>query len=301
MQYLTNICQAWLSFLSQATQVQSARSLPDHVGGDSSFCILFESAAALQGKPLFILHPDKSRRSLQFTLLQSYPSRRCLQHETPMLIVQDLVKKTTKWHKQETGARGHYNFKPGIIVMKFGEQLRSSVIKEYQWYYIAYDELKAQLNTEYESPPTKAHPKPKRKEWTEEREREFINRLEEELEKVHTKQKVKAIEIGRRIASAEKEVSDVVGRLDSRPPAHANGIQQNDDAPTEEEFMMLEEDLSDIIADVHDLAKFVQLNYTGFQKIIKKHDVGDQLLLLDVANNGRNKHSGCSSQYSQRG
>jgi SPX domain protein involved in polyphosphate accumulation len=36
---------------------------------------------------------------------------------------------------------------------------------------------------------------------------------------------------------------------------------------------LLEEDLSDIIADVHDLAKFTQLNYTGFQKIIKKHDV----------------------------
>ncbi|KAF8247649.1 hypothetical protein K440DRAFT_650455 [Wilcoxina mikolae CBS 423.85] len=35
---------------------------------------------------------------------------------------------------------------------------------------------------------------------------------------------------------------------------------------------MLEEDLSDIIADVHDLAKFTQLNYSGFQKIIKKHD-----------------------------
>jgi len=35
----------------------------------------------------------------------------------------------------------------------------------------------------------------------------------------------------------------------------------------------LEADLSDIIADVHDLAKFTQLNYTGFQKIIKKHDV----------------------------
>lgn len=29
----------------------------------------------------------------------------------------------------------------------------------------------------------------------------------------------------------------------------------------------------DSIADVHDLAKFTQLNYTGFQKIIKKHDV----------------------------
>lgn len=45
------------------------------------------------------------------------------------------------------------------------------------------------------------------------------------------------------------------------------------DVPTEEDFMLLEEDLSDIIADVHDLAKFTQLNYTGFQKIIKKHDV----------------------------
>ena len=42
--------------------------------------------------------------------------------------------------------------------------------------------------------------------------------------------------------------------------------------------MLLEEDLSDIIADVHDLAKFVQLNYTGFYKIIKKHDVSLPLL-----------------------
>ena len=36
--------------------------------------------------------------------------------------------------------------------------------------------------------------------------------------------------------------------------------------------MLVEQDLSDIIADVHDLAKYTQLNYTGFQKIIKKHD-----------------------------
>lgn len=52
-----------------------------------------------------------------------------------------------------------------------------------------------------------------------------------------------------------------------------DGRDGQDDSPTEEDFMLLEEDLSDIIADVHDLAKFTQLNYTGFQKIIKKHDV----------------------------
>ncbi|KAG0650844.1 Vacuolar transporter chaperone 4 [Hyphodiscus hymeniophilus] len=186
-----------------------------------------------------------------------------------MLIVQDLKKRTRSWRTQTDGDRGHYNFQPGIIVMKFGEQLRTSTIKEYEWYYIDYDGLKDDLKTEYITPPTHANPKPKRKGWTEEDEGRFIGRMEQELEKVHTKQKVKAIEIGRRIASAEKEVNEVVSRLDSRGPI---GSGTSDDAPTEEEFMMLEEDLSDIIADVHDLAKFVILNYTGFQKIIKKHD-----------------------------
>lgn len=99
--------------------------------------------------------------------------------------------------------------------------------------------------------------------------------MEAELDKVHTKQKVKAIEIGRRIASSDREVNDVVARLNERGLGGGSaGAAQGEAGPTEEEFMLLEEDLSDIIADVHDLAKFVQLNYTGFQKIIKKHDVG---------------------------
>lgn len=135
------------------------------------------------------------------------------------------------------------------------------MIKEYQWSYIAYDELKALLKTDYVEAPTRANPKPKRKEWTESDEAAFINRMEDELDKVHTKQKLKAIDNSRRIAASEIEVQDVVARLNTN------------DKPSDEEFMMLEEDLSDTIADVHDLAKFVQLNYTGFQKIIKKHDV----------------------------
>jgi SPX domain protein involved in polyphosphate accumulation len=187
-----------------------------------------------------------------------------------MLIVQDLRTKKRYW---QTSIPGKNQFSAGQIIMKFGEQLRTSVIKEYQWYYIAYDELKQQLKTEWATPPSKSNPKGKRKEWTEDDESKFIDRLEQELDKVHTKQKVKAIEISRRIAASEKEVGDVVARLDNRGPVGRDGVAQNDDSPTEEEFMMLEEDLSDIIADVHDLAKFVSLNYTGFQKIIKKHDV----------------------------
>lgn len=204
-----------------------------------------------------------------------------------VLIIQDLKHKTTTWQSQTrhlpSAARGQYNFGPGLIVMKFGEQLRSSVIKEYQWYYLAYDELKEQLKTPYEtgtlSIPTDSGTKKgkvqQKRTWTEEDEGKFIAHLEQELDKIHTKQKVKAIEVGRRIASAQREVSEIVARLDSRGPVAMNGnADVRADEPTEEEFMLLDEDLNDIIADVHDLAKFVQLNYTGFEKIIKKHDVG---------------------------
>jgi SPX domain protein involved in polyphosphate accumulation len=176
-----------------------------------------------------------------------------------MLIVQDLKTRSRTWHSTRHGKLP--TVRPGVVVMKFGEQLRSSVIHEYQWYYIDYDGLKDELKKS--TGPIKTTGKGA--EWSEDDETRFVGKLEAELEKVHTKQKVKAMEIARRIAVSEREVKEVVSRLNER------GLGEN--GPTEEEFMLLEEDLSDIIADVHDLAKFVQLNYTGFYKIIKKHDV----------------------------
>lgn len=154
-------------------------------------------------------------------------------------------------------------------------------MKDYYYYYISYDELKDALKTPYDTEPTAQRPHPKRRPWTEDDEKAFVSQLEGELDKVFTFQRVKAEEIVRRIKTSEKEVNDVIGRLDKtdptrRPSQHGIGSEieeEQEDLPTEEDFMLLEEDLSDIIADVHDLAKFTQLNYTGFQKIIKKHDV----------------------------
>lgn len=100
--------------------------------------------------------------------------------------------------------------------------------------------------------------------WDEKEEQKFVEKLEQELDKVYTFQKVKSEEIIRRITASDKEVAHVVTQADG---------EAGRDSPSEEDFELLEEDLSDIIADVHDLAKFTQLNYTGFQKIIKKHDV----------------------------
>lgn len=132
--------------------------------------------------------------------------------------------------------------------------MKQSLNREWVFYYIDYEVLKGQLRA-----PRK---------WDHEAEKDFVQQLEKELDKVYTFQRVKAEEIIRRIASSEKEVTESVRR------AQEQG--QNHDSESED-FDLLEEDLSDIIADVHDLAKFTQLNYTGFQKIIKKHDVGIQL------------------------
>ncbi|KAF2457631.1 VTC domain-containing protein [Lineolata rhizophorae] len=154
--------------------------------------------------------------------------------------------------------------------MRFGQQLRTSLIKDWYYYYISYDDLKKSLKTDYVTEPTAENPKPPRKPWTEDDEQRFVRELEQELDKVFTFQKVKSEEIVRRIRASEKEVNEVVSRADRHAPDEPHSGQA--DVEIEEDFMLLEEDLSDIIADVHDLAKFTQLNYTGFQKIIKKHD-----------------------------
>jgi SPX domain protein involved in polyphosphate accumulation len=155
--------------------------------------------------------------------------------------------------------------------------LKTSLLKDYYYYYIAYDDLKNALKPPYEDEPSAQEPHPRRRPWTEDDEESFVALLEAELDKVFTFQRVKSGEIVRRIQVSEKEVDDVLARLDHAGPQKLSpsgmGGGTEGDGPTEEDFMLLEEDLSDIIADVHDLAKFTQLNYTGFQKIIKKHDV----------------------------
>ncbi|THV87610.1 SPX-domain-containing protein [Aureobasidium pullulans] len=157
-----------------------------------------------------------------------------------------------------------------IEVNRFGQQLQSSLIKDWYYYYISYDELKRLLQPEPQTKPTAENPNPPSKAWNDEHETRFYSELEAELDKVSNFQQVKSGEIQRRIKISEREVNEVITR--AKAAQGQSEEQRNNEAPSEEDFAMLEEDLSDIIADVHDLAKFTQLNYTGFQKIIKKHD-----------------------------
>ncbi|KAG0248205.1 vacuolar transporter chaperone [Mortierella polycephala] len=131
--------------------------------------------------------------------------------------------------------------------MKFGYQLKTSLYPEWVFYYLAYDKLKAELKIRLSQ---------NNGSWTEDDETAFAELLEKELDKVYSFQKVKSGEIMRRLQHARLEVEEII---------------QSDDAQNED-YALLEEELQHIIADVHDLAKFTRLNYTGFLKIIKKHD-----------------------------
>lgn len=148
------------------------------------------------------------------------------------------------------------------------------MIKEYYWHYIAYEDLKKALKTDFVTEPTAENARPDRKAWTEDDEKRFVSLLESELDKVFNFQKLKSEEIVRRIQASEEDVNNVVSRLDrAATDSRRSSVRPAQPPPSDEDFLLLEQVLSDIIADVHDLAKFTQLNYTGFQKIIKKHDV----------------------------
>ncbi|KAK9458661.1 VTC domain-containing protein [Lipomyces oligophaga] len=133
--------------------------------------------------------------------------------------------------------------------MKFGQQLKDSLIRDYYYYYIDYQGLKDLLNVASEE-----------EQWSEDLEESFVKALEEELEKVYDFQKLRTYSINQRVKEMDVKVQDAIRSIDTTSPL------------SEQAFEDLELDLEEILSDVHDLAKFTQLNYTGFQKIIKKHD-----------------------------
>lgn len=150
--------------------------------------------------------------------------------------------------------------------MKFGKTLKSSLIKDYAYYYIRYDELKYLLKKGLDS---------NNNQWNNTLEEEFVDTLEHELDKVYNFFKLKHKEILRRV----KEIENLVERT---VEASKNAADIEEMQYFEQDFQELEEELSDIIADVHDLNTFTRLNYIGFQKILKKHDKLTKFILKPI-------------------
>jgi SPX domain protein involved in polyphosphate accumulation len=150
--------------------------------------------------------------------------------------------------------------------MKFGETLKSSLIKDYAYYYIRYDELKYALKKGLEE---------NHHQWNNTLEEQFVDTLEQELDKIYNFFRLKHKEILRRVKEIESLVEKTV-------QASKNVTDIEDLQYFEQDFQDLEEELSDIIADVHDLNTFTRLNYIGFQKILKKHDKLTKFILKPI-------------------
>ncbi|GAA5867318.1 hypothetical protein JCM1840_005027 [Sporobolomyces johnsonii] len=173
--------------------------------------------------------------------------------------------------------------------MKFGAVIKDALYQDWQASYIDYGGLKRLLKD-----------RQGRHQWDDADEADFIKALESELDKVVKFQESKIAELTDKITNYEQEVKDLIAHADGRrqskdasaPASEADGqdgqglrndeeegddegdeaSDTSDDDEFEDRFVELEEDLANVIADVHDLGHFSHLNYTGFIKIVKKHD-----------------------------
>nr|ODN99815.1 vacuolar transporter chaperone 4 [Cryptococcus depauperatus CBS 7855] len=170
--------------------------------------------------------------------------------------------------------------------MKFGRRIKDTRYAEWADQYIDYGGLKRQLKA---SDP-----------WTDAAEADFVQSLQNQLSKCENFQKNKSEELMQKISRLKGEVKGLVERAgldndsseeDEHEAVSPGDVERNvthrrdDDAGSddddstvvsvdaiEERFRELEEEVAILVADVHDLALFTKLNFTGFIKIVKKHD-----------------------------
>ncbi|KAF9950646.1 vacuolar transporter chaperone [Mortierella alpina] len=138
--------------------------------------------------------------------------------------------------------------------MKFGDHLSLSIQPDWSFNYISYDELKNVLKTRTHS-----------QLWNETDEGYFVELLERELEKVYSFQNVKVGEIRRKLEFYSSQAQEF----------KKNGAE-------EETWRALEIEIYKLIAEIDVLAKYTRLNYTGFLKIVKKHDKQTRWMLKSI-------------------
>ena len=127
--------------------------------------------------------------------------------------------------------------------MRFGQTLSAS--KHQGWSYISYNDLKALLKQDQPS-----------EDWTEADESTFVEHLDEELEKVYSFQNKKYETLLEDVTARESELKEI-------------DAQQSVDERQVKAFLR---ELDDLTEECKELEKYSRINYSGFIKIVKKHD-----------------------------
>lgn len=144
--------------------------------------------------------------------------------------------------------------------MRFSKTLRESIYGPWQDKYIDYNKLKTLLREDKFDDDNEV--------WTEDDENRFceeiFNAQLEKVAKFHEEQ----------VAALKERADAAFAKLKKlAPPAPADGNEapKADDA-TKADFRALEPELDSIMDQVKELKKYSSINYTGFLKIVKKHD-----------------------------
>lgn len=122
--------------------------------------------------------------------------------------------------------------------MKFGAELHAKIYEPWRHAYIQYNELKQTLKQRQMD-----HG------WRERDELDFVGMFEKELDKVHRFVQLRLDALEPRVAGCEEKLKLLSASYDT-----------------------VADTLADTVLLVNDLARFVYLNVTGFEKMVKKHD-----------------------------
>lgn len=142
--------------------------------------------------------------------------------------------------------------------MRFGKTLRTSVYPPWKDKYIDYAKLKNLLREDKSEDDDQ--------EWTEEDENRFCEEiLNVQLEKVAQFQQEQFDALKHRVDVAFDKLKELAPPNTDQPTPKKGDISTG-------RLKELEEELDSITNEVKELKKFSNVNYTGFLKIVKKHD-----------------------------
>ncbi|KAK4678372.1 Phosphate metabolism transcription protein [Podospora pseudoanserina] len=156
--------------------------------------------------------------------------------------------------------------------MRFGKTLRQSVYPPWKDQYIDYAKLKSILRED--KPDDEDEP------WTEEDENRFCDEIfNTQLEKVAKFQETKIEELRNRTDEAAEKLKHLNEQQQSEEGGEGDAAQEEGEEGKHEEVAVdkqklkeMEAELDGITNEVKELQKYSNLNYTGFLKIVKKHD-----------------------------
>ncbi|CAN6674475.1 vacuolar transporter chaperone complex subunit 2 [Trichomonascus vanleenenianus] len=136
--------------------------------------------------------------------------------------------------------------------MLFGVRLSNEIYPPWRHAYISYEKLKKLLKESIVFSDGE-----EQESWSEEDESRFVAALDKELEKVYSFESTHYNDLSNRIAKLEEKFDP-----ESLSEGGLEQLQSN----------QVETEMEDILENATQLERFSRLNYTGFIKIVKKHD-----------------------------